>query len=92
MNINLSMNTRPLLLKTQLFSLTYCCCCSDTKACPSLCHSIDYSISGFPVLHHLLEFAQTHIHCVYNNIKQSYPLSSSSPPALHLSQHQGLFQ
>ena len=40
---------------------------------------------GFPVLHHLLEFAQTHVHCVGDAIQPSHPLSPSSPPVLHLS-------
>ena len=38
------------------------CCCSVAKACLTLCDPTDRSIPGFPVLHHLLEFAQTHVH------------------------------
>ena len=38
------------------------CCCSATKLCPTLCHPMDCNTPGFPVLHHLLEFAQTHVH------------------------------
>ena len=53
---------------------------------------MDCSILGFPVLHHLLEFAQTHVHWVGVVIQPSHPLSSPSPPAFNLSQHQGLFQ
>ena len=45
-----------------------------------------------PVLHYLQEFAQVHIHWVSDAIQPSHPLSSPSPPALNLSQHQGLFQ
>ena len=48
--------------------------------------------TGFPVLQHLPEFAQTHAHRVSDAIQPSHPLSSPSPPALNLSQHQGLFQ
>ena len=44
---------------------------------------------GFPVLHHLSELAQTHVHGVGDAIKPSYPLSFPSPLALKLSQHQG---
>ena len=44
-----------------------------------------------PVLHHLLEFAQTHVHRVSDAIQPSHPLLSASP-ALNLSQHHGLFQ
>ena len=38
------------------------------------------------------EFVQTHVHRVDDAIQPSHPLSSPSPPALNLSQHQGLFQ
>ena len=38
------------------------------------------------------EFVQTHAHWVDDAIQQSHPLSSCSPFALNLSQHQGLFQ
>ena len=46
----------------------------------------------YPVLHYLPEFSQTHAHWVSDAIQPSHPLSSPSPPALNLSQHQGLFQ
>ena len=45
------------------------------------------SMSGSPVIHYLLEFAHTHVHWVSDTIQPSL-----SPPALSLSQHQGLFQ
>ena len=51
----------------------------------------DCSMPGFPVLRHLPELAQTHIHRVGDAIKSSCPLSFPSP-AFNLSQHQGLFQ
>ena len=38
------------------------------------------------------ESTQTHVHCASDAIQPSHPLSSPSPPALNLSQHQGLFQ
>ena len=44
----------------------------------------------FPVLHYLLDFAQTYVHWVADGIQPSH-LSLTSP-ALVLSQHQGLFQ
>ena len=50
---------------------------------------MDCSTPGFPVLHHLLEFAQTHVRWVSDAIQ--HLLSSPSPPAFNLSQHQGLF-
>ena len=62
------------------------------KSCPTLCKPMDYSMSGFPVHDYLLEFAQTHIHWASDAIQPSHPLSSPCPPALNLSQHQGLFQ
>ena len=68
------------------------CCCSVSKSCLTLCNPLDYSTSGFPVHHHLLEFAQTHVNWIGDSIQSSHPLSSPSPPAFHLSQHQGLFQ
>ena len=49
------------------------------------------STLGLPVLHHVLEFAQTHAHWVGDAIQPSHPLSPPSPPALTLSQHQGHF-
>ena len=58
----------------------------------TLCDPIDCSTPGFPVHHQLPELAQTHVHHISDAIKPSYPLSSPSPPAFNLSQHQGLFQ
>ena len=67
-------------------------CCSVAQSCPTLCSPMDRSTPGFPVHHHLLELAQTHVHWVGDAIQPSHPLSPPSPPALNLSQHQGLFQ
>ena len=50
-----------------------------------------HSTLGFPVPHHLSEFAQVHVHWIGDTIQPSYPLLPSSP-AFNLSQHQGLFQ
>ena len=69
-----------------------CCCCSVPRSCPALCDPMDCSMPGFPVLHHLPLLAQTHVHRVGDAIQPSHPLSPPSPPALNLSQHQGLFQ
>ena len=52
----------------------------------------DCSMPGLPVHHQLPEFTQTHVHWVGDAIQPSHPLSSPSPPAFNLSQHQGLFQ
>ena len=57
-----------------------------------LCDPMDCSTPGFPILHYLLEFVQTHVHWVDDTIQPSHPLSLRFPPALSLSQHQGLFQ
>ena len=65
---------------------------SVAQSCLALCDSMDCSTPGFPVHHHLPEFAQTHVHHVGDAIQPSHPLSSPSPPAFSLSQHQGLFQ
>ena len=63
-----------------------------TQSCPTPWEPMDCNISGFPVHHQLLEFAQTHVHQVSDAIQPSHPLSSPSPPVFNLSQHQGLFQ
>ena len=53
---------------------------------------MNHSTPGLPVQHQLLESTQTHVHQVGDAIQPSHPLSSPSPPALNLSQHQGLFR
>ena len=65
---------------------------SVTQSCPILCEPMNRSTPGLPVHHQLLEFTQTHVHWVGDAIQPSHPLSSPSPPALNLSQHQALFQ
>ena len=68
------------------------CCCSVAQSCLTLCNPIDWSTPGFPVLHYLPGFAQTHVLWVSDAIQSYYPLSPPSPPALNISQHQNLFQ
>ena len=53
------------------------CCCSVSKLCLTLCDPMDCSTPGFPVLHHLPEFA--HAHWDDDVIRLSHPLS---PPPL----------
>ena len=65
---------------------------SVTQSCLTSCNPMDCSTPGFPVHHQLLEPTQTHVHHVSDLIRPSHPLSSPSPPAFNLSQHQGLFQ
>ena len=61
------------------------------QSCLTLCDPMDCSTLGFPVHHQLPELAETHIHRVGDAIKPSHALSSPSPPAFNLYQHQGLF-
>ena len=65
---------------------------SVIQSCLTLCDPMDCSTPGFPVHHQLLEFTETHVHRIDDAIPPSHPLSSPSPPAFNLSQHQGLFQ
>ena len=65
---------------------------SVAQLCPTLCDPMNRSTPGVPVHHQLLESTQTHVHQVGDAIQPSYALSSPSPSALHLSQHQGLLK
>ena len=58
---------------------------SVAQSCPTLCHSMDCSMQGFPVHHQLPEFTQTYVHRVGHAFQPSHPLSSPSSPALNLS-------
>ena len=78
-------------------SLTLCFChsvrfISVAQSCPTLCDPTNHSTPGLPVHHQLPESTQTHFHRVDDPIQPSHALSSPSPPALNLSQHQGPFQ
>ena len=73
---------------TEIFYLSWNCCSLVTRSCPSLCDPMDCSTPGFPVLHHFLELAKTHVHQVSDAIEPPHPLSSPSPLALNLSKHQ----
>ena len=65
---------------------------SVTQSCPSPCEPMVCSTPSLPVHHHLSEFTQTHVHWVSDATPPSHPLSSPSPPAFTLSQHQDLFK
>ena len=65
---------------------------SVTQSCLTLCDPKDCSRPSLPVHHQLPEFTQTLDHGVGDAIQPSHPLSSPSPPAFNLSQHQSLFQ
>ena len=60
---------------------------SVAQSCLTLCDPTACSTPGFPVHHQLLELAQ-----LMSIVQLSYPLSSPSPFAFNLSQHQNLFQ
>ena len=65
---------------------------SPAQVCPILCNPMDCSTPGFSVHHQLPELTQIHVHWVSDAIKPSQPLSSPSPPAYNIPQHQRLFQ
>ena len=65
---------------------------SVAQLCLTLCDPMNCSMPGLPVHHQLPESTQTHVHRVGDAIQPSHPLSFPFPPALNLSQHQGLFQ
>ena len=68
------------------------CVSSVAQSWPTLCNPVDCSMPGLPVYCQLLEFTQTHVHWVSDVIHPPHPLSSPSPPAFNLSQHQGVFK
>ena len=62
------------------------------QSCLTLLEPRNRSMPGLLVHHQLPESTQTQVHWVGDAIQPSHPLSSPSPPALPLSQHQGLFK
>ena len=65
---------------------------SVAQSCLTFCDPMDCSMPGFPFNQQLPELAQTHVHQIGDAIQPSHPLSSPSPPAFNLSQHQSLFR
>ena len=65
---------------------------SVVQSCPTLCDPMNRSTPGVPVHYQLLESTQTHVLRVGDTIQPSHPLWSPFPPALNLSEHQGLFK
>ena len=61
------------------------------QLCLTLCDPVDYSTPSFPVHHQPPELAQMHVHRVSDAIQPSHSLSSTSPPAFKIFQHQRLF-
>ena len=83
--------SHPLVFPVCLSLMLRSYCCSVVQSCPTLWDPMDCSTPGFPVLHYLLEYAQTHVHWVNDAIHPAHPLLSSSH-ALNLSKYQGHFQ
>ena len=81
-------NTHPSLLHSQPYFLLLLFSCSVVSN-SSRPHGLQHA--RLPRPPYLLELPQTHVHWVGDAIQPSCPLSSPSPPALNLSQHQGLF-
>ena len=71
-------------------NFTFCCCSVLSRV--HLCDPMDCTAPGFPVLHHLPEFVQTHVYRVSDAIQPSHPLLPPSPFTFSLSQHLGLLQ
>ena len=67
-------------------------CSVQSLLCLTLWDPTNHIMPGLPVHRQLPESTQTHVHRVGDAIQLSHPLSSPSPPALNLSQHQGLFK
>ena len=65
---------------------------SVAQSCPTLYDPMNCNMPGLLVHHQLQESTQTHVHWDGDAIQPSHPLSSPSPPALNLSQCQGLFK
>ena len=65
---------------------------SVAQLCPTLWNPMNHSMPGLSAHHQIPESTQTHVHWVGDAIHPSHPLSSPSPPAPNLSQHQGLFK
>ena len=74
-------------------SIKWCfCCCSVAQSCPAFWELMEWSMPGFPVLHHLPDLAQTHVLWVSDAIKLPHPLSillllpsvSSNESVLHI--------
>ena len=63
----------------------------SVQSCLILCDPMDCSTPGFPIHHQLPELTQNHVHWVSDG-HPTISLSSPSPPAFNLSQHQGVFQ
>ena len=62
-------------------SESLCCCCSIAQGCPALCDPMDCNTPSFPVLQHLLAFAQVHVHCIISSSDALFSFCPQSIPA-----------
>ena len=62
--------------------MNHLCCCSVTKSCPTLCDPM--GMPGLPVPHHLLEFAQVHVHWTSDESLCCTPKTVTILQILHL--------
>ena len=62
------------IVKYKSYAVWSCPFSSVPQLCLTLCDPMDCSTPGFPVLQHLLEFTQTHVHWVGDAIQPSPPL------------------
>ena len=86
--LNKNNNNSLILFRAQ----SMCRLSSVAQSCPTLYNPMNHSTPGLHVHRQLPEYTQTHVHWVGDAMQPSHPLSSPSPPALNLSQHQGLFK
>ena len=91
-NLDSILKSKDITLPTKVHIVSSVQFSSVAQSCLTLCDPMNRSTPGLPVHHQLPEFTQTHVHRVGDAIQPSHPLLSPSPPALNLSQHQGLFQ
>ena len=54
-------------------------CCSDAQLCQTLCNPMNCNTPGLAVPHHLLKFAQVHVHCIGDTYQPHHPPKPSSP-------------
>ena len=79
-------------IKARLIKRSVGTYCSVSKLCLTLCDPMNCSMPGFPVLHYLLEFAQTHVHWVSDAIQSSHSLLIPLSTCPQSFKYQGLFQ
>ena len=86
---NIKCRAKHQLINYSIFRLQFS---SVAQSCPTTCDPMNRSTPGLPVHHQLPESTETHVHWIGDAMQLVHPLSSPSPPALNLSQHQGLFK